>query len=70
MLCSRGLGGGAVKSQIRSPKTTEFNSFLGDKPGTDIGPLISKDAKDRVERLIQSGIDEGANVGFLNYAFL
>jgi len=28
--------------------------------GADLGPLISKQAKERVERLIQSGIDQGA----------
>jgi len=28
--------------------------------GTDLGPLISKEAKDRISSLIQSGIDEGA----------
>merc|ERR1719228_648733 len=42
----------------RSEKLT-VNS--GDQPGTDICPLISVAAKERVERLIQSGIDEGAN---------
>lgn len=36
--------------------------FSGDKEGVDLGPLISKSAKERVERLIQSGIDEGASV--------
>ncbi|KAJ9293535.1 hypothetical protein DTO271G3_7800 [Paecilomyces variotii] len=30
--------------------------------GTDIGPLISKAAKERVEEIIQSAVDEGAEV--------
>jgi len=33
----------------------------GHIPNTDVGPVISKDAKAKIERLIQSGIDEGAN---------
>lgn len=34
----------------------------GDQPGADVGPLISPDAKARVESLIQSGVDEGAKL--------
>lgn len=34
--------------------------LLGDQPGADVGPLISPEAKSRVESLIQSGVDEGA----------
>lgn len=34
----------------------------GDQPGADVGPLISPEAKDRVESLIQSGVDEGAKL--------
>jgi len=33
----------------------------GDKPGADVCPLISVASKERVERLVQSGIDEGAS---------
>jgi malonate-semialdehyde dehydrogenase (acetylating) / methylmalonate-semialdehyde dehydrogenase len=32
----------------------------GMQPGVDLGPLISPQAKQRVESLIQSAIDEGA----------
>lgn len=32
------------------------------KDDKDLGPLISKSAKERVEGLIQSGVDEGANL--------
>jgi len=32
----------------------------GFTPGADLGPLITKEGKDRVLRLIQSGIDQGA----------
>lgn len=34
----------------------------GDQPGADVGPLISPQAKGRVEFLIQSGVEEGASV--------
>uniref|UniRef100_A0A671S3R0 methylmalonate-semialdehyde dehydrogenase (CoA acylating) n=1 Tax=Sinocyclocheilus anshuiensis TaxID=1608454 RepID=A0A671S3R0_9TELE len=34
----------------------------GDQPGADVGPLISPQAKQRVNSLIQSGVDEGAKV--------
>jgi malonate-semialdehyde dehydrogenase (acetylating)/methylmalonate-semialdehyde dehydrogenase len=34
----------------------------GSVDGTDVGPLISCDAKERVEGLIQSGVDEGASL--------
>jgi len=34
----------------------------GFEPGTDLGPLISKEAKNRVLKLVQSGIDEGASI--------
>jgi malonate-semialdehyde dehydrogenase (acetylating)/methylmalonate-semialdehyde dehydrogenase len=32
----------------------------GAEPGVQLGPVISKEAKDRVSKLIQSGIDQGA----------
>lgn len=35
---------------------------IGDQPGADIGPLITPQAKARVNRLIQSGVDEGASL--------
>jgi malonate-semialdehyde dehydrogenase (acetylating)/methylmalonate-semialdehyde dehydrogenase len=34
----------------------------GTQPGADLGPLISPQAKHRVERLIQSGVDQGAKL--------
>lgn len=34
----------------------------GHLQGTDVGPLISVDAKKRVEELIQAGVDDGANL--------
>eukprot|EP00245_Coleochaete_scutata_P001493 TRINITY_DN1182_c0_g1_i2.p1 TRINITY_DN1182_c0_g1~~TRINITY_DN1182_c0_g1_i2.p1 ORF type:complete len:559 (-),score=111.12 TRINITY_DN1182_c0_g1_i2:182-1858(-) len=34
----------------------------GAEPGADLGPVISKQAKERILRLIQSGIDQGARL--------
>ncbi|CAI2187154.1 6226_t:CDS:2 [Funneliformis geosporum] len=34
----------------------------GFEPDADIGPLISRDAKARVERLVRSGVDQGAKL--------
>ncbi|KAG2185934.1 hypothetical protein INT43_002372 [Umbelopsis isabellina] len=34
----------------------------GMEPDTDVGPLITVQAKERVERLIQSGVDQGAKL--------
>ena len=39
-----------------------FFFHTGHEPNTDVGPLITPAAKERCERLIQSGIDQGANV--------
>jgi len=41
-------------------RTQKLTVDAGNKPGTDVGPVISSAAKERVERLIQSGIDQGA----------
>lgn len=37
-----------------------MHSLPGDQPGSDVGPLISKAAKQRVCSLIESGVKEGA----------
>jgi len=34
----------------------------GDQPGADLGPVISPESRARIERLIQSGVDEGAEL--------
>lgn len=41
-------------------KAKQFTVNGGLEPGTDVGPLITVEAKARVESLIQSGIDQGA----------
>ncbi|CAD7969917.1 unnamed protein product [Amoebophrya sp. A120] len=55
---------GSAKEMI--PRIAEAASTLkvgrGTEPGVSIGPLISKEAKSRVETAIQSGIDQGAEL--------
>jgi len=46
-----------IVAKAKKLKITE-----GNQQGVDLGPLISPQAKQRVESLIQSGISEGANV--------
>lgn len=36
--------------------------LIGTEQGADLGPLISPEAKQRVCDLVQSGVDEGAEV--------
>ncbi|XP_047137677.1 probable methylmalonate-semialdehyde/malonate-semialdehyde dehydrogenase [acylating], mitochondrial isoform X1 [Hydra vulgaris] len=47
-----------IPDLVERAKKLKVNS--GDQPGTDICPLINKAAKERCERLIQSGINQGA----------
>lgn len=35
---------------------------VGHEPGADLGPLISPEAKQRVCDLVQSGVDQGAQI--------
>jgi acyl-CoA reductase-like NAD-dependent aldehyde dehydrogenase len=34
----------------------------GHEPNTDIGPVISQQSKERIHRLIQSAVDQGAEL--------
>ncbi|KAF8390186.1 hypothetical protein HHK36_024708 [Tetracentron sinense] len=45
---------------VERAKTLKVNA--GTEPGADLGPVISKQAKDRIYRLIQSGIESGARL--------
>merc|ERR1719161_2010267 len=64
MAISVGVFVGRAKEMI--PKVAEVASKLkcgpGDDPTSDLGPLISSASKERVEGLIQSGIDEGGKL--------
>ncbi|XP_039597696.1 methylmalonate-semialdehyde dehydrogenase [acylating], mitochondrial [Polypterus senegalus] len=43
-------------------KAKKLRVNAGDQPGADLGPLISPQAKKRVNELIQSGVEEGATL--------
>ncbi|WP_340524656.1 CoA-acylating methylmalonate-semialdehyde dehydrogenase, partial [Cupriavidus necator] len=45
---------------VEKAKTLKINA--GHEPGTDVGPVISKAAKARVEGLIDAGVKEGATL--------
>ncbi len=39
-----------------------FNLRIGTEKGTDLGPLISRDAKNRVCEIVESSVGEGASL--------
>jgi len=45
---------------VERAKTLKVNA--GNEPGADLGPVVSRAAKERVLKLIQSGVDEGAKL--------
>lgn len=47
-----------VHDVVEKAKQLKVNGGL--EAGTDVGPLITKEAKEKVEKLIQAGIDQGA----------
>ncbi|XP_071800445.1 probable methylmalonate-semialdehyde/malonate-semialdehyde dehydrogenase [acylating], mitochondrial [Asterias amurensis] len=49
-----------IPDLVERAKNLKVNA--GDQPGTDLGPVISPAAKDRILDLVQSGVDEGATL--------
>jgi malonate-semialdehyde dehydrogenase (acetylating)/methylmalonate-semialdehyde dehydrogenase len=49
-----------IPELVERAKKLKVNA--GKEPGTDLGPLISPAAKQRVEKLVQSGVDQGAEL--------
>ncbi|MED6151696.1 Methylmalonate-semialdehyde dehydrogenase [acylating], mitochondrial [Stylosanthes scabra] len=45
---------------VERAKALKVNA--GTEPDTDLGPVISKQAKERIHRLVQSGVDSGARL--------
>jgi len=43
-------------------KAKKLKVTQGGQPGADVGPVISPQSKERIEKLIQSGADEGAKI--------
>lgn len=52
---------GVIKEALYETVKSRRTGY-GLEEGVDMGPVISKESKARVEQLIQQGIDEGANV--------
>lgn len=43
-------------------KAKQLNVSGGFEEGADLGPVISPNSKERIERLIQSGVNDGAHL--------
>jgi aldehyde dehydrogenase (NAD+) len=60
MLVEKSIYEKAVKEAIETANNTKVN--ISSKKGNHIGPVVSKIQYDKIQKLIQSGIDEGANL--------
>ena len=60
MLVEKSIYERAVKEAIEEAKNTKVD--ISSKKGDHIGPVVSKIQYDKIQNLIQSGIDEGANL--------
>ena len=56
------VGGMGKYKDALIEKAKQLNVNAGDEQGCDVGPVISKDAKARVERLIESGVKQVCDV--------
>lgn len=48
--------------ELLSKKVTALNVGAGSDPETDLGPVISKEAKNRICKLIEQGVEQGAEL--------
>jgi len=60
MLVEKSIYDRAVKEAIEEANSTKVD--ISSKKGDHIGPVVSKIQYDKIQNLIQSGIDEGANL--------
>jgi len=60
MLVEKSIYDRAVKEAIEEAESTKVD--ISSKKGNHIGPVVSKIQYDKIQNLIQSGIDEGANL--------
>jgi len=60
MLVEKSIYDRAVKEAIKEAESTKVD--ISSKKGNHIGPVVSKIQYDKIQNLIQSGIDEGANL--------
>lgn len=49
-----------IPDLVRKAQGLKVNA--GHEPGTDLGPVISKQAKQRILELVESGVKEGAKL--------
>ncbi|ONK75397.1 uncharacterized protein A4U43_C03F16430 [Asparagus officinalis] len=56
------VGGSKPWEEELTKRASALKVNAGVEPGTDLGPVISKQAKDRICSLIQSGIESGARI--------
>jgi len=60
MLVEKSIYDRAIKDAIEEAENTKVD--ISSKKGDHIGPVVSKIQYDKIQNLIQSGIDEGANL--------
>ncbi|KAJ4967544.1 hypothetical protein NE237_019393 [Protea cynaroides] len=56
------VGGSRAWEELLAERAKALKVSAGTEPGADLGPVISKQAKDRICRLIQSGVESGARL--------
>ncbi|KAG2694393.1 hypothetical protein I3760_08G141600 [Carya illinoinensis] len=56
------IGGSRPWEEELVERAKELKVNVGADPSADLGPLITKEAKDRVCRLVQSGVESGARM--------
>ncbi|KAI7745983.1 hypothetical protein M8C21_026847, partial [Ambrosia artemisiifolia] len=61
-LAAAGFGGAGQREEKLVDRVKALKVNVGTDPDTDIGPVISKVAKEKVNRLVQVGIDGGARL--------
>ncbi|RDX67901.1 Methylmalonate-semialdehyde dehydrogenase [acylating], mitochondrial, partial [Mucuna pruriens] len=61
-LVAAGFGAAGQREAKLIERANALKINAGTEPDTDLGPVISKQAKERIHRLIQSGVESGARL--------
>ncbi|XP_028754055.1 methylmalonate-semialdehyde dehydrogenase [acylating], mitochondrial [Neltuma alba] len=56
------VGGSKPWESILAERASALKTSVGTDPDADLGPVISKQAKERIHKLIQSGVESGARL--------
>ncbi|XP_054778696.1 methylmalonate-semialdehyde dehydrogenase [acylating], mitochondrial [Prosopis cineraria] len=56
------VGGSKPWESILAERASALKTSVGTDPNADLGPVISKQAKERIHKLIQSGVESGARL--------